>query len=140
MATGASGLSPTKPNNKHNNNKRNNEADVLRIPRHHIITFPRSVEMAAYWNTPEFRANEAKRTLEMQTHIGTQHRRAVEVPFRDDTPMIGPPSCTAADFKLPRLRRCPWDPDDLVFEKRLEGGADGYVWKVRFGKTTGPLP
>jgi len=54
--------------------------------------------------------------------------------FRDDTPMVGPPSCTAADFKVPRLRRCPFDPEDLVFEARLGGGADGCVWKVRLGR------
>ncbi len=47
--------------------------------------------------------------------------------------MIGPPSCTAADFKKPRLRRCPFDPADLRFEARLGGGLDGYVWKVYFG-------
>lgn len=54
--------------------------------------------------------------------------------FRDDAPMVGPPSCTAADFKVPRLRRCPFDPEDLVFEARLGGGADGCVWKVRLGQ------
>ncbi|KAH6613557.1 hypothetical protein B0J18DRAFT_447188 [Chaetomium sp. MPI-SDFR-AT-0129] len=54
--------------------------------------------------------------------------------FRDDAPMVGPPGCTAAHFKVPRLRRCPFDPEDPVFETRLGGGADGCVWKVRLGK------
>ena len=58
---------------------------------------------------------------------------AARVPFRDNALMTGPPSCTAADFKKPRLRRCPFDPAELRFEARLGGGLDGYVWKVDFG-------
>ncbi len=58
---------------------------------------------------------------------------AAKVAFRDDALLVGPPSCTAADFKKPRLRRRPFDPADLRFEARLGGGLDGYVWKVHFG-------
>jgi hypothetical protein len=58
---------------------------------------------------------------------------AAQTPFRDDALMIAPPSCTAADFELPRLRRCPFDLDNLIIEASIDGGLDGYVWKVRFG-------
>ncbi|KAK5661241.1 hypothetical protein OQA88_11134 [Cercophora sp. LCS_1] len=58
---------------------------------------------------------------------------AAQTPFRDDAPMVGPPRTTAADFKMPRLRRCLFDLDGMVWEARMDGGMDGYVWKVRFG-------
>jgi hypothetical protein len=58
---------------------------------------------------------------------------AARTPFRDDALLVGPPSCTAADFKLPRLRRCPFDVDSLIWDAALGGGLDGCVWKVRFG-------
>lgn len=71
----------------------------------------------------------------------TQHRRperehwieAAKVPFRDDSLMLGPPSLTAADFKMPRLRRCRFDLATVSWEARIGGGLDGYVWKVKFG-------
>lgn len=58
---------------------------------------------------------------------------AAKVPFRDDTLMLGPPSCTAQDFETPRLRQWPFDLATLSWEARIDGGLDGYVWKVRFG-------
>ncbi|KAK3935042.1 hypothetical protein QBC46DRAFT_462308 [Diplogelasinospora grovesii] len=70
-----------------------------------------------------------------------QHKRpervhwleAAKVPFRDDSLMLGPPSLTAADFKTPRLRRCRFDLATVSWEARIDGGLDGYVWKVKFG-------
>jgi len=44
--------------------------------------------------------------------------------------IVGPPRTTAADFEMPRLRRCPFDLDGMVWESRVDGGMDGYVWKV----------
>lgn len=58
---------------------------------------------------------------------------AAQTPFRDDALMDGPPACTAADFELPRLRRCPLDVGGLVWGPRLGEGLDGCVWKVWFG-------
>ncbi|KAL2022665.1 hypothetical protein VTK56DRAFT_4746 [Thermocarpiscus australiensis] len=58
---------------------------------------------------------------------------AARAPFRDDSLMLGPPSCTAEDFETPRLRRCPFDLDTMSWESRIDGGLDGYVWKVNFG-------
>ncbi|KAK3336773.1 hypothetical protein B0T19DRAFT_50769 [Cercophora scortea] len=58
---------------------------------------------------------------------------AARTPFRDDAPLVGRPGTTLADLELPRLRRCPFGLDSMVWESRLDGGADGYVWKVRFG-------
>jgi hypothetical protein len=55
-------------------------------------------------------------------------------PFLDDEYMKGPPRFRGRDFNHPRLRRCSFDPKTLVFESRLGGGADGYVWKVKFGE------
>ncbi|KAH6988151.1 hypothetical protein BKA56DRAFT_479052 [Ilyonectria sp. MPI-CAGE-AT-0026] len=57
----------------------------------------------------------------------------MKVPFLDTSPMIGPASCTEQAFEEPLLRHCVLDPSTLVFEKRLGGGLDGFVWKVRFG-------
>ncbi|KAL2680993.1 hypothetical protein Neosp_008596 [[Neocosmospora] mangrovei] len=61
-------------------------------------------------------------------------QRAMQVPFLDDKPMNGPPSCTEQDFKLPHLRRCTFDFKTIVWERKLGGGLDGYVWKVWFGE------
>lgn len=60
---------------------------------------------------------------------------AAAVPFRNDQCMAGPPSCSASDFKTPRLRRCPFDLTTINWNSssRLGGGLDGYVWKVWFG-------
>jgi hypothetical protein len=48
----------------------------------------------------------------------------------------GEPSCFAADFKLPQLRRCPFDPATIDWNRSIPvgGGLDGYVWKVWFGQ------
>ncbi|KAF5530443.1 hypothetical protein FPHYL_14078 [Fusarium phyllophilum] len=61
--------------------------------------------------------------------------RAATVPFRDDILMSSPPSCSAADFKRPRLRRCLFDPATIDWSRssRVGGGLDGYIWKVWFG-------
>ncbi|KAK8141881.1 hypothetical protein G3M48_009724 [Beauveria asiatica] len=59
--------------------------------------------------------------------------RLLSVPFLDETLMAGPPSCKLADFATPRLRRCPFDQEDVQFESRLDGGLDGYIWKVTLG-------
>lgn len=47
--------------------------------------------------------------------------------------MVGPPKLDHEAFLTPKLRRCPFDPTTLVWAGRLGGGADGYVWKVKFG-------
>ncbi|KAM6535425.1 hypothetical protein FALCPG4_004989 [Fusarium falciforme] len=54
--------------------------------------------------------------------------------------MEGPPGCSAADFDVPRLRRCPFDLANIDWKasSRLGGGLDGYVWKVWF-KGDGPF-
>ncbi|KAJ3461568.1 hypothetical protein MRS44_010121 [Fusarium solani] len=52
--------------------------------------------------------------------------------------MTSPPSCTEQDFKLPHLRRCTFDFSTIVWELKLGGGLDGYVWKVWLGET-GPF-
>ncbi|KAI8722334.1 hypothetical protein NCS52_00377000 [Fusarium sp. LHS14.1] len=72
--------------------------------------------------------------------VNNRQARAQAVPFRDDELMEGPPSCSAEDFDLPRLRRCPLDLADIDWESssRLGGGLDGYVWKVWF-KGDGPF-
>jgi len=59
--------------------------------------------------------------------------RALAVPFMSEQPMVGPPNCTAKDLQTPQLRQCTFDLDTIVFEDRLGGGLDGYVWKVKFG-------
>lgn len=61
-------------------------------------------------------------------------QRAMQVPFLDDKPMSGPPSCTVEDLKRPHLRRCTFDFDTIIWGRRLGGGLDGHVWKVWFGE------
>ncbi|EHK22894.1 uncharacterized protein TRIVIDRAFT_119569, partial [Trichoderma virens Gv29-8] len=58
---------------------------------------------------------------------------AVQVPFRADEYLIGAPSYTLDAFKIPRLRQCPFDVDSMTWEAQIDGGLDGYVWKVKFG-------
>lgn len=55
------------------------------------------------------------------------------MPFLDDEVMAGPPNLDHAAFLTPKLRRSAFDPVSLVVEKQLGGGADGFVWRVRFG-------
>ncbi|KAL2158238.1 hypothetical protein VTH06DRAFT_4558 [Thermothelomyces fergusii] len=81
---------------------------------------------------------ESRRALQRRGRQRRPWLDAARLPFRDDAPMVGPPKTTAADFEMPRLRRCPFDLGSMVWEARLGGGADGYVWKVRFG-TEGPF-
>lgn len=59
--------------------------------------------------------------------------RAMSKPFLNDEFMEGPPRYRGSDYRQPRLRRSTFDPKTLVFESRLGGGDDGFVWKVRFG-------
>jgi hypothetical protein len=80
-------------------------------------------------------AAHGKKLTLAQRRVRTQMPwiEAAKMPFRDDAVMVGPPSCTAADFKAPRLRRCPFDPDTLRWEAGIDAGLDGCVWKVHFG-------
>ncbi|KAH8654680.1 hypothetical protein BGZ61DRAFT_203700 [Ilyonectria robusta] len=68
--------------------------------------------------------------------IDKARSEASAVPFRDDGWMSGPPSCSAADFETPRLRRCPFDPATIDWKSssRIDGGLDGYAWRVWFGE------
>lgn len=80
--------------------------------------------------------SHAERLRRAQRRVHNRRRpwvEAAQTPFRDYALMIGPPSCTAADFEMPRLRRCPFDLESLVLEASIGGGLDGFVWKVRFG-------
>ena len=54
-------------------------------------------------------------------------------PFYDEKLMIGPPACAEADFRQPLLRRCPFDWNTISWIARLDGGLDGFAWKVMFG-------
>ncbi|OAA54280.1 hypothetical protein SPI_08899 [Niveomyces insectorum RCEF 264] len=55
-------------------------------------------------------------------------------PFLSEDLMEGPPSCTKADFKHPRLRRYPFDLETVNWDEAivLGVGLDGHVWRVRF--------
>ncbi|KAM3543663.1 hypothetical protein ARSEF1564_003423 [Beauveria bassiana] len=61
----------------------------------------------------------------------------------------GLPGCPLEALKLPRLRRCAFDlrtivitgpihPVQTFFQERLDGGVDGYNWKIQFGDS-GPF-
>ena len=68
--------------------------------------------------------------------------------FLDNNPMDDtPPRCLLADFQRPHLRRCPYDLNSVTFTGRVnlnpprflgdnpvDGGLDGYNWKIRFEK------
>lgn len=58
--------------------------------------------------------------------------KAMSKPFINDEFMEGRPRFRGSDYRQPRLRRSTFDPKTLVFESRLGGGDDGFVWKVRF--------
>lgn len=68
--------------------------------------------------------------------------------FLDNNPMGGAsPGCSLLQFQRPHLRRCPYDLSSVTFVGRvnsthkhfrstaeLDGGLDGYNWKIRFEK------
>ncbi|KAI1464932.1 uncharacterized protein F4812DRAFT_441014 [Daldinia caldariorum] len=57
------------------------------------------------------------------------------IPFLDGELMMNTslPICSAAVFKKPQLRKCPFDLTaiDLKRSRLLDGGFDGFVWKIR---------
>lgn len=72
-------------------------------------------------------------------------RRLRSEPFLDSRKMEDGP-CDCSGFQQPHLRRCAFDPSTISFLGRinaettpwpysggLDGGADGYNWKARFG-------
>lgn len=65
----------------------------------------------------------------------TEGRQLMKEEFLDNELMsdVNPPNWTLEALKHPRLRRCAFDADHLKFEARLDGGLDGYCWKVHFG-------
>ncbi len=82
---------------------------------------------------------------EMATSSNKETRDTTSKPSWCADPMDGSlPSCTLEDFKRPQLRQCPLDMDSISFTRRinaepnyntndrLDGGADGYNWVVRF--------
>ncbi|KAL7818784.1 hypothetical protein V8C44DRAFT_179477 [Trichoderma aethiopicum] len=58
---------------------------------------------------------------------------SMSMPFLNEELMKGTPRFRGQDLRDPRLRRSTLDPKAIVFESRLGGGSDGFVWKVRFG-------
>ncbi|KAH8683946.1 hypothetical protein BGZ61DRAFT_455453 [Ilyonectria robusta] len=61
--------------------------------------------------------------------INKAQAQAAAVPFRDDRWMSGPPSCYAADFETPRLRRCPFYPATINWKSssRINSSLDRYI-------------
>lgn len=47
-----------------------------------------------------------------------------------------PPVPTWENLKKPRLRRCPFDLEDITWLEKLGYGIDGFVWKVKFKDET----
>lgn len=97
-----------------------------RASQAHSTPFPHSPLMSSDYV-------EARVALQSRERRRRPWLDAAQIPFRDDAPMIGPPGTTAAEFDMPRLRRCAFNLDSMVWEARVDGGMDGYVWKVRFG-------
>ncbi|KAK4076672.1 uncharacterized protein Triagg1_4275 [Trichoderma aggressivum f. europaeum] len=58
-----------------------------------------------------------------------RHEAQKQAPFRHDQPMIGPPDCSWASIRRPRLRACPL-PHSFIWREKLGYGLDGTVWKV----------
>ena len=79
-------------------------------------------------------------------------RQLMKTPFLDDSPMDSTPlACSRERFRRPLLRRCPFDlssvifagcvnskPKDLQAPALLDGGLDGFNWKIRL-KHGGPF-
>ncbi|KAI0387109.1 hypothetical protein F5Y04DRAFT_76962 [Hypomontagnella monticulosa] len=57
----------------------------------------------------------------------------LHVPFLSEQLMSEPLSCTAADFKTPRLRKCVFDLNSIDWRhsRRIGTGWDGCSWKIR---------
>ena len=92
-------------------------------------------------------ASEAPRKPQRQATKRRPGRVLKSEPFLDDALIDeGPPACTLAEFKQPRIRRSPHSLDTTTFVGRInpdkpsraqrfprpDGGLDGYNWKVRF--------
>ncbi|ENH66585.1 hypothetical protein Focb16_v005862 [Fusarium oxysporum f. sp. cubense] len=66
--------------------------------------------------------------------------RTREIPspecFLDDEILHGPPSYSKSDFSKPKLRKCRFDVADINWDisSPIDGGFDGYSWKVFFGR------
>ncbi|KAM3536566.1 hypothetical protein MY4038_000021 [Beauveria bassiana] len=89
---------------------------------------------------------EAKRDAERQCALMRQ-------PFLEERLLTddNPPNCTLAAFKEPRLRKCPFEFDQISRVNKItlhpdqdagrcDGGLDGWNWKVDFeGVTGGPF-
>ncbi|KAI0550180.1 hypothetical protein F4679DRAFT_544228 [Xylaria curta] len=62
-------------------------------------------------------------------------KQVLQVDFRSNQLMQGPPNHTTEDFEQPRLRKCPFLLDTIKWESvtKLGDGYDGSVWKVKFG-------
>ncbi|KND88040.1 hypothetical protein TOPH_07334 [Tolypocladium ophioglossoides CBS 100239] len=80
------------------------------------------------------RASRLREAQRMGPRPDPAWQAAMKVPFLDDSPMSGPPLCTAQNFKLPRLRQCAFEPGSIAWKKMLGGGLDGHTWKVWFGE------
>lgn len=104
----------------------------------------RRLHIAALARLPEERRKHTTETIAKHYQfprdplaLDAAFAAATAVPFRDSRLMDNtPPSCTAADFKTPRLRKCPFvlSTIDWRASSRLDGGLDGYAWKVWFNK------
>ncbi|POR32212.1 Uncharacterized protein TPAR_07593 [Tolypocladium paradoxum] len=78
---------------------------------------------------PLHRAQESK-------PIGKARKASLKAPFLDESWMDGQPCCSAASFLVPRLRQCTFKLATIKWKtvKKIDGGLDGYLWRVYFGK------
>jgi hypothetical protein len=60
--------------------------------------------------------------------------------FPSSEPMQGDPPCSWADFLSPKLCRCPYDVQTLVWQEYLRNGAEGCVLTIKLGDGCGLGP
>lgn len=82
----------------------------------------------------DFAARQRERVEQHRFHREKHRLLKERRPFYSDEPLVDRPRRTWKDFQQPLLRRCPYDAKDIDRWKRLDGGLDGYCWKVRLGK------
>ncbi|KAL1853642.1 hypothetical protein VTK73DRAFT_8911 [Phialemonium thermophilum] len=85
---------------------------------------------------PPLQSSRTHQRLGHQNPFLARQDRLLQVPFLDECPMVGPPSCRLKDFKRPLLRKCVFDLNQVDWTKAevLGSGVDGHVWLVQFGE------
>lgn len=101
----------------------------------------------------QWRIERQRRIERVAKRDADRQRAMMRQPFLEERLLTddNPPNCTLAAFKEPRLRKCPFEFDQISCVDQItqhpdqdagkcDGGLDGWNWKVDFeGVTGGPF-